>query len=194
MSAAPLQPQPASSFRRTRQVLAVLAGFLLVASAAVAAVLVTYNTSSSATLSIRAPPIQWAAGPDSSGNGFVASWALSANRTYYSITMHPVPEANVTWGNLTTLTNADSAAWNVQVTGTDLSSGYSKITTFRLEFLNGAGTVVGAMNLTASGQNTLNLGSMVAGQSYYVRAIIQLATNTGSQDLPSSVSLSLSIS
>ena len=189
-------PAPHSSpkpppFRQTRQVVAVLVGFLLVASAAVAGVLVTYNTSSTQTLSLKAPPVQWAAGADSSGNGFVASWSLSGNHTYYSIQLSPVPEANVTWGNLTTLTNTDTSAWTVQVSGTNLAS-YSKITTFRLEFYNPGG-VVAALNLT-SGTTTVSLGSMAPNASLSVRATIQLAAGTGAQDLPASVDLSLAIS
>jgi len=164
----------------------------LVASAAVASVVISYPTPSTASLTLKAPPVVWSAGPDSSGNGFVASWALSANQTYYTVTLKPVPEANVTWGNLTTLKNQDSAAWTVQVGGTSVAA-YSKIITFRLEFYAyGTDAFVGAMNLTA-GSPSVSLGSMSAGASYYAKASIQLATDTSTSDLPSSVQISLAL-
>ncbi len=187
---APPHRQP-QLFRQTRQVLAILAGLLLVASAAVAGVLVTYDTASSSSLAIKAPPIQWAAGADASSTGFVPSWSLSSNHTYFTVTLNSVPEANVTWQNLTTLTNTDTQAWTVSVGGPDLSS-YTKVVTFRLEFYNPGGTVA-ALNLSA-GQTSASLGSMAAGASLSVRVIAQLASNAGTQDLPSPVRLSLSIS
>lgn len=189
-ASAPPQSQP-TAFRPARQVLAILSGLLLVASAAVAGVLLTYNTSSASTLTIKAPPVQWGAGSDASNTGFVPSWALSSNRTYFTVTLNSVPEGNVTWGNLTTLTNADTAAWNVQVSGPDLSS-YTHVTTFRLEFYNPNG-VVGALNLTA-GQTSLNLGSLAAGGSLSVRVIAQLTSGTGLQDLPPAIAISLTLS
>lgn len=189
---APARPHtPANAFRSTRQVLAILAGLLLVASAAVAGVLITYNTGSTSTLALKGPPVVWGAGADASSTGFVPSWALSSNRTYFTVTLNSVPEANVTWSNLTTLTNQDTAAWTVQVDGPDLSA-YSHLTTFRLEFYNPSGTV-GALNLTA-GQTSVNLGSMAAGASLSVRVYAQLAGGTGLQDLPPAIHLSVTLS
>ena len=165
----------------------------LVASAAVASVLVSYPVPSSESLSLKAPPLVWSAGPDSGGNGFAASWALSSNATYYTVTLRPVPEANVTWGNLTTLTNSDSQAWNVLVTGGSVSA-YPKIVGFRMEFYAyGTNALVGAMNLTAASPSA-SLGSMAAGASYYAKSYVQLATGTSASDLPASVQISLSLS
>lgn len=185
------RPPPSPAFRSTRSTFSVLAAFLFVASAAVAGVLLSYNTSSTAALAIKPPPIVWSAGPDSSGNNFVSSWSLSANATYWSLTLKPVPEANITWENLTTLTNQDSAADTIAVTGTDLS-GYSKVLAARLEFYAyGTNTLVGSMDLKNGA--SVSLGSMAAGASYYVKAYVKLDTNTGQQDLPSDVSISVSI-
>lgn len=177
-----------------KTILALIGGSLLVSSAAVAAVVLTYNTGSTTALSLKAPPVSWVAGPDSSGNAFVASWALSSNATYYSITLKPVPEANVTWQNLTTLQNADSVAYSaVTITGSSVSA-YSKILAFRLEFFDYAApsTVAGALDLRAASPS-LELGSLAAGQKYFVKAYIKLDTGAGAQDLPASVSVSLSV-
>ncbi|GEM_PF-2610275 len=164
----------------------------LIASAAVASVVITYPTPSTATLSLKPPPVVWSAGPDSSGNGFVASWTLSSNATFYTVTLKPVPEANVTWSNLTSLTNQDSSAWSVTVSGTSVSS-FSKIISFRLEFYAyGSNSLVGAMNLTA-GSPSVSLGSLAAGSSVYVKSYVQLATGTSASDLPASVDVSLSL-
>lgn len=165
----------------------------LIATAAVASVVITYPVPSSESMTLKAPPVVWSAGPDSSGNAFVASWSLSSNATYYSIILHPVPEANVTWTNITTLSNQDSAAWTVTVSGTSVSAN-TKIVAFRLEFYNyGTNALVGAMNLTAASPS-VNLGSMAAGANYYVKSYVQLDTGTSASDLPSSVSISLSLS
>ena len=164
----------------------------LVTTAAVAAMVISYPTPAAANLTLKAPPVVWSAGPDSSGNVFVASWTLSSNATYYTVTMKPVPEANVTWGNITSISNQDTQAWNVAVSATSVS-GYSKIQSFRLEFYNyGTNALVGAMNLTA-GSPSVDLGSMAAGANYYVKSNIQLATGTSASDLPAAVQISLSL-
>ncbi|MFA5862085.1 MAG: hypothetical protein WDA16_10365 [Candidatus Thermoplasmatota archaeon] len=170
-----------------------LLALILVTGAAVASMLVTYPVPATQSFSLRGAPVVWAAGPDSTGNGFVASWSLSSNATYYTITLKPVPEANVTWSNLTTLTNADTQAWNVVVSGSSVSA-YPKIVGFRMEFYNYAGgALVGAMNLTAASPS-VNLGSLAAGANYYVKSYIQLATGTSASDLPASIQISLTLS
>lgn len=184
--------KPLAAWKGATSAAALLGAFLLVASAAVAGVLVSYNTSSTATLTLKAPPVQWSAGPDSSGNNYVASWSLSSNQTYWSMTLKPVPEASITWENLTTLSNTDSAAYTVSVSGTDLSGYSSYITAATLAFYNyGDDAPIGTLDLTSG--NALNLGSMAAGANYYVRANIQLADGVGQQNLPASVSVTLSI-
>lgn len=171
----------------------VVAASLLFTGAAVASMVLSYPTPSTATFSLKAPPVVWQAGPDSSGNSFVAAWSLSQNATYFTLTLRPVPEANVTWGNLTTLSNQDTQAWNVAVSATSLSA-YPNVVSFRIEFYAyGTNTLVGAMNLT-SASPSLNLGSMAAGTSHYVKTSIQLGTGATPADLPSSVQVSLALS
>ncbi|MEA3199900.1 MAG: hypothetical protein QOE90_1328 [Thermoplasmata archaeon] len=165
----------------------------LVAAAAVASMVVSYPTPAAATLSLRTPPVVWSAGPDSSATGFASSWSLSSNATYFTLTLKPIPEANVTWGNLTSLTNQDTAAWTVTVSGTSVAS-YSKIVTIRLEFYAyGTNSLVGAMNLTA-GSPSVSLGSLAAGSSVYAKMYVQLATGTSASDLPASVDITLGLS
>ena len=187
-------PNAPKSFRSARPVAAILLGFLMVASAAVAGVVLSYSTPSTAALALKAPPIQWSAGPDSSGNNFVASWSLSPNATYYTVTLKPVPEANVTWGNVTTLSNTDSSSYSaVTVSATSLAA-YAKVVTFRLEFYDYAApsTVAGALNLTAASPSH-TFTNMAAGKQYFMKAYIQLDSGTGQQDLPSSVTISLAV-
>lgn len=182
------------SLRAVRPVLAILAGFLLVSSAAVAAVMLTYNTPSTATLSLKSAPITWSAGPDSTGNAFVASWALSTDSTYYGITLKPVPEANVTWGNLTTLRNGDSVSYSSVVVTADSLSAKPKVLAFRLEFYDYAApsTVAGSLDLKQASPS-LSLGAMSAGQSYFVKAYIKLDSGTGAPDLPGSIGIAVTV-
>lgn len=170
-----------------------VAAFALVASAAVASVVVSYPAPATASFTLRTPPVVWSAGPDASAAGFASSWTLSSNATYFTLTLKPIPEANVTWGNLTSLTNQDTTAWTVSVSGTSVAA-YPKIVTVRLEFYAyGTNSLVGAMNLTA-GSPSVSLGSLAAGASVYTKAYVQLATGTSASDLPASIDISLGLS
>lgn len=173
------------------QVLAGILALTIVSSAAIAGVLVSYNTGSSSSFTLKAPPVVWAAGPDSSGNDYVASWSLSPNATWYSLTLKPVPEANVTWENLTIMSNADASARSVTITATSVSA-YTEILDFRLEFYGyGNDTLMGGLDLRTASPESAAI-HMPAGASYYTRAYIKLDDGTGQEDLPSSVDVTLS--
>lgn len=191
-----MQPSPPPRpFRWTHsaQVVRVVAAVLMVTSAAYAAVTLTYNTASTETLSLKSPPIKWQAGPDSSGNNFVASWTLSNNATYYTVTLKSVPEGNVTWGNLSTLKNVDTVAYSVTVTGTSVSAN-AKILDFKMQFFNyGTNTLRGTLNLKDASPSA-SLGSMAASAQVYAKTWIKLDTGTSAPDIPASVTISLSIS
>lgn len=185
-------PEPRAR-RRHRHTLHALAAILLVATAATGAVTLTYSTSSTNTLNLKDPPIQWASGPDSSGNNFVASFSLSTNKTFYTVTLKPVPEANVTWGNFSSLKNVASESYSVTVTGTSVSSN-AKILDFKLEFRNyGTDAVVATLNLKDASPTT-GAFTMAASANHYVKMYIKLDTGTGAADIPASVTLSLTIS
>lgn len=189
----PQRERRKATFGSTRKVLAVLAGLLMVTSAAIASVVITYNTSSTATLSLKAPPVQWSAGPDSSGNNLVASWSLSNNATNYALTLRPIAEASVNWTNLTTLTNTDVQAYTVSVSGPSLAA-YPKILDYRINFYAyGTNAHLGELNLKTA--TSLDLGSMAAGAKWYSSTYIKLDSGTGASpsDLPASVAISVSV-
>ncbi|MBI4394136.1 MAG: hypothetical protein HY556_10140 [Euryarchaeota archaeon] len=172
--------------------LTVPVALVLVAGAALAAMTVSYANTSSTSHSLKAPPIIWIAGPDSSGNNFVSSWSLSSNATYFSVTLMPVPEANVTWGNLTTIKNQDTSAYTVTVTGSSVS-GSSKVLDYRMEFRNYVtDALIGTLNLRDASPSA-SLGSMAAGAQWYVKTYVKLDTATNAADLPSSVTVSISL-
>lgn len=176
----------------TRGPLQVLLALSLVAAGAYAAVVVNYNLASTGTLSLKPPPIVWVAGPDSSGNPFVASFFLSNNATYYNVTIKPVPEANVTWSNFTTLKNQDTTSYSVTVTGSS-ASGFSKVLDYKVEFHNWTGdTLIGTLDLR-NASPSVTLGQMSPGVQWYTKVYIKLDTGTGAQDLPSTTTMTLSI-
>lgn len=176
-----------------RHSVALVTAITLIAGGALAAVTVVYNSPSTITFQLKQPPIVWAAGPDSSGNNFVASFALSGNSTYFNVTLKPVPEANVTWANFTTLKNQDTAAYTVTVTGDSLSA-YAKVLVYRFEFYNyTTDASIGTLNLKDASPS-LTLSNMGAGWNYYTKVYVKLDLGTGSQDLPSTSTVSLSIS
>lgn len=162
------------------------------ASAAIASVTITYNTSTTITPSLKAPPIIWVGGPDSSGNNFAASFTLSSNATFYTITIKPVPEANVTWGNFTTLRNQASEAYTVTVTGTSVSAN-GKILDMKMVFKSYVTDAVVATLDFRDASPSASLGSVSAGAYVYTTLFLKLDTATNAADLPSSVSVSLSI-
>ncbi|MBI4394133.1 MAG: hypothetical protein HY556_10125 [Euryarchaeota archaeon] len=181
-----------SRLRRRHIVYNAILSSLLVASAAIAAVTITYNTSSTITPSLKAPPMIWAGGPDSSGNNFVASFSLSSNATYYTITIKPVPEANVTFSNFTTLRNQASEAYTVTVTGTSVSSN-TKILEMKMVFHNYVSDSVVATLDFRAGSPSASLGSVSASAYMYTVLFIKLDTGTNAADLPSSVTVSLTV-
>ncbi|MFA5862365.1 MAG: hypothetical protein WDA16_11795 [Candidatus Thermoplasmatota archaeon] len=173
----------------------VLGAIVLVASAAIAAVLLSYTNSSTVTVTLKAPPVIWTAGPDSSGNVFVSGMAISSNATYFSITLKPVPEANVTWSNLTTVKNQDSSSvTDVTVTGTSLAAYTAYTTVARLEFYDYAApsTIVATLDLTQASPSA-DLGALTAGQQLFAKAYMKVASGTGQQNIPASITLSLTV-
>lgn len=165
---------------------------LLSSTAVYGAVTVTYTTPSTASLSVKPAPVVWQAGPDSSGNSFVSGFALSSNATYFTVAVRPVPEANVTWGNFTTLKNQDTSAYTVTVTGSSVSA-YAKILDFRVEFIAyGSSSPTATINFRDASPSA-SLGSVGAEASFYTKVYLKLDTGTGAGDLPGSVTVSLTL-
>ncbi|MGQ0536795.1 MAG: hypothetical protein ACT4PT_12085 [Methanobacteriota archaeon] len=177
--------------RRLRRRTVALAAALLVAGSVVAAVTITYFTNSTVTPTLKAPPVVWAAGADSAGNNYVSSFTLSSNATYFTITLRPIPEVQVVWGNLTTLTNTDSAAHTVTVTGTSLSSN-AKVLTASVEFYTFGNALVATLNLKDASPSA-SLGSVSASTGYYTKWTVRLDTATAQGDLPATVTLGLTV-
>ncbi|MGQ0535326.1 MAG: hypothetical protein ACT4PT_04565 [Methanobacteriota archaeon] len=176
-----------------RNLLALGLSLLVVTAVASAAVTITYNTASRQNITILAPPIVWSAGPDSSGNDYVASWVLSQNATYFNVTLRPLPEANVTWGNLSSIKSQAPTNKTVVVSGTSVV-GYAKILDYKLEFYRWSNDQhVATLDLRQASPAT-SLGTLVPGDALYVKTYIKLDTGAYQSDLPGSVSLSLTIS
>lgn len=174
---------------------AVLLSLVLVAGAAVAAVVIAYSSPSTATLTLKAAPVIWIAGPDSTSNNYVSGMTVSNNATFFTITLKPVPEANVTWSNLTTIKNQDTTSVaDVTVTGTSLASYTAYFTVARVEFYNYAtpATIAGTLDLTQSSPS-VDLGSLAAGTQLFAKVYVKTASGTGQQNIPSSITLSVAV-
>ena len=179
-------------FRSKVPIVQVALAGVLVASAAYAAVSISYSTASTASIEVRDAPVVWSAGPDSEAGGYAADWSLSSNATYYSVTLKPVPEATVTWGNLSTLKNQDDSAHVVTISG-DSVDAYPKILAFNVKFYRyHTDELVGTLDLTAASPS-LALGTLAAGDELYARAAIQLDSGAGNEDVPASVGISLTV-
>ncbi|MGQ0535322.1 MAG: hypothetical protein ACT4PT_04545 [Methanobacteriota archaeon] len=191
LAANPLSVVLGTMVRGPRNLWSLLVTLILLAAIASAAVSMTYRTQSTATVSLQNPPIVWYAGDDFSGNEYVTAGVISGNRTYFNITVKPLPEANVTWANLTYLKNQASAAKTVTVTGTSLVS-YAKIFRWQLAFFHSDNTYLGTLDLLTASPS-LSLGSRAAGSNAYTKMYVELADGTGQNDLPSTINIGLTI-
>jgi hypothetical protein len=173
-------------------VLASVAALAFVGAGVWGAITVVYNSASTATVKVQAPPVVWSAGPDASDSLFVHSFTLSANRTQFAVTINPVPEANVTWGNFTTLTNQAAAPVGVVVTGSSAAA-HEKVLEFRLAFYQyGTNALLGTLNVRDANP-TLDLGTLAPGAKVYVKVIVKLDTAAGLNNLPSSIAVGLTV-
>jgi hypothetical protein len=121
--------------------------------------------------------------------------SVSSNGTYFTVTLKPVPEANVTWSNLTTIKDqSSSSVSDVTVTGASLSTYTSYITVARVEFYNYAspGTLAGTLDLTQASPS-VDLGAFTAGEQLFAKAYMKVATGTGQQNIPGTFTMGITV-
>ncbi|MHB8604354.1 MAG: hypothetical protein ACYDCK_03780 [Thermoplasmatota archaeon] len=113
---------------------------LLVASFAVAAITLSYTSTSSAALHEVAPPLQWGIGTDAASTSLYipAIPTLNTNKTAFTSTsVRGVPGATLTVASFITLTNTDTVAHTVTIT-TASDSATTGLTAYTLAFTGGA--------------------------------------------------------
>ncbi|MGQ0535327.1 MAG: hypothetical protein ACT4PT_04570 [Methanobacteriota archaeon] len=190
----PLRVVVRGILRDRRNLAAAAVSLMMISMTASAAVTVSYSTQSRIDHVLSTLfPVVWEAGPDSSGNDYVSSFTVSPNGTYFTITLKPLPEGNVTWGNLTSIKNAGTVNRTITVNATSVQN-YTKIMTYRIAFFRWSdGAHLGTLDLKASANPTITLGGLGASERWFTRVYIQLDDGAGATDIPASVSLGLTV-
>lgn len=131
-------------------------------------------------------PLVWKPGPDSSGNPFVESFALSPDAASYTATLCGVPEATLRVGHLATLANQGEVPSSVTARG-DSVAAFGSILEFRVEFRSvGTDVLAGSLDLRQP-EPVVSLGRMPSGGQYAVAVVVRLASGVGASDLPATV-------
>lgn len=163
-----------------------------VAGLAAAAVTVTYSTSSTITTSATPPPVQFVAGDDagpSTLTDYVTAYAISANKTYVTITAKGVPEATLTVGSLFKLQNVDDASRSVTLSTAQVSNAY--VSTYTLKIYTAGNSLVDTLTLTAASPSITF--TLPAATTYYATMTLTLATGAGANNVALSNSLALAV-
>jgi hypothetical protein len=185
-------PDRLSKLRRWSLAHPVIAVLLVLSGVAAAAITVTYTTTSAFTTSVTPPPIQFLAGDDAGPaelTDYVSAFAISANKTYITTTVLGVPEATLTIDSYFKLENVDDAAHTVTLTTPQVSN--ANVAAYTLAIYDDADdSLVDTMDLRAASPDaTLAMG---AGDVYYAKLTLTLASGAGLNNVALSNALSLS--
>jgi hypothetical protein len=163
----------------------------LMAGAASAAVTLAYTSASTETLGVLAPPVVYAAGVDASGNDYVPSFALSANKTSFTATVRGVPEATVVLSDYVRLKNADSRTHTVTLSTTQVTN--ALVTAYSLAFYDSSNALVGTLDFKAANPS-VTFTDMTAGATYTAKATLTLASGAGTNNVADSRTIQLAVS
>ena len=170
----------------------VVAGALVTAGVAAAAITLTYSTTSTLTTSVTPPPVQFAAGGDagpSALSNYVTAYSLSTNKTYITATVKGVPESSLVIGSLFQLTSSDAAAaHSVTLSTTQVSN--VKVTAYTIGVYNSTNdNLMGTVDLTAATPSaTFSIGPS---GTFYGKLTLTLASGAGADNVALTNSLTL---
>jgi hypothetical protein len=154
-------------------------GVLVLAGTAAAAVSLTYASTSSQSLGVKAAPVQYVGGADSALGDYVTAFTISTNRTFYTAVVKGVPEAIVTIGDLVDVSNVDARAHNVTLSAPQNTN--ANVLAYKTDFYDGA-TLVGTIDFKAASPST-TFTSMAAGKTFTGKVTIQLAGGAGANNV-----------
>lgn len=161
-----------------------------IAGLAAAAISVSYTTSSTVTTSVTPPPIQFVAGNDAGPSAltdYVSAFAISTNKTYMTATVNGVPEATLGIDSFFKLQNIDDAAHTIWLNTTQVSNAF--VSAYTIELFDASDVSKGTLTLTAASP-TLST-TIPAGETFYGKLTLTLATGAGANNVALSNTLSL---
>ncbi|MEM2928329.1 MAG: hypothetical protein QXP60_05140 [Nitrososphaerota archaeon] len=173
--------------KKHRRFIAILIAILL------SIALITYTgvnliySPSTITVGVVKPPLLWEQGGDygtASSLGYATGWALSTNKTYFSITVKGSPELTVIIDDIFRIVNTTNvASFKVEIATAISGSLVGKIDTLTLEFWDDTRGVVGTLNLKGSeGTKTAAMTILDDYDMLKVRIIIILSSGALTTD------------
>lgn len=159
---------------------------------ATAAIGLTYTNASVFTTSVVAAPVQFVAGDDagpSTLTRYVSAFSISGNRTYMSATVNGVPESSLTVGSFFKLQNVDTAARTVTLATPQVTNSY--VSAYTLQVYNSSGALSSTLDLRAASPSATF--GIPAGETYYAKLTLTLATGAGADNVALTNSLSLTV-
>ena len=184
-----MTPGPLRAWLRSKPL---VIGVLLAAGGlAAAAVTLTYSTPSTLTTSVTPPPIQFVAGDDSALSDYVTAYAISGNKTYLTTTVKGVPEASLAVGSFFKLTNVDDTSHGVTLSTANVTN--SLVTAYTLQIYDGSNALQGTLDLRAATATPSATVTIPAGETWYVKLTLTLATTAGANNVALSNSVTLTL-
>lgn len=167
-----------------------VAGILVLAGTAAAAVSLTYASSSSQTLGVKAAPVQYVAGADAAIGDYVTAFSLSTNKTYYTAAIRGVPEASVTLSDLVDISNVDARSHNVTLSAPQNAN--ANVQTYKIDWYDGA-TLVGTLDFKAASPS-VTFSSMAAGKTYVGKLTVALGSGAGANNVNDALAVAMAVS
>lgn len=164
---------------------------LAVGGLAAAAVTITYSNQSTLTTSVTPPPIQFVAGDDSTLGDYVTAYAISTNKTYLTTTVKGVPEASLAVGSFFKLTNVDDASHGVTLSTANVTN--SLVTAYTMEIYDGSNALQATLDLRAATATPSATVTIPAGETWYVKLTLTLASTAGANNVALTNSLTLAV-
>ena len=184
-------PRKATFGRRTlRWAIAhpLVAGILVLASVAAAAITVTYTSPSTFTTSVTPPPIQFLVGDDAGSlTDYVTAISVSTNKTYLTTTVKGVPEATLTIDSLFKIENVDNSAHTVTLASTQVNNAF--VSAYTIDIFNSTNDVQDTLDFE-DGSPSASF-TIPAGETFEGKVTLQLATGAGANNVALSRSLTL---
>lgn len=166
-----------------------LFALLAIAGPALAAVSLSYG-SNQATIGVRAAPITFSAGVDTSSLDYVPSFALSTNGTTVTFTLRGVAEVPVSFSDLARITNHDTRVHTITLSTDQITNSF--VTAYRFDVYDGS-TLVGSLDMKSAAPS-LTLADMPAGKTYTVRATLSLASGAGNDNVADTRAIAIGVS
>lgn len=163
---------------------------ITVAGLAAAAVTVSYSTSSTVTTSVTPPTIQFLSGDDAGPSAltdYVSAFTISNNKTYMTATINGVPEATLGIDSLFKLQNIDDASHLIWLNTTQVSNAF--VTAYTIQLYDASNVLKGTLTLTAASPSVST--TIPAGETFYGKLTLTLATGAGAHNVALSNTLSL---